>query len=126
MRAAILDARKLGSSIVKDAQRQADEIIADANAQSAKVIDSIQTRAEREKMNLSHLQKEVATFKNQLLALYKNHLELISSLPENTKPEESAPSGQKEKASAGSISKRGKNAGFRRRSHFYSGRVCCP
>ena len=100
MRAAILDARKLGSSIVKDAQRQADEIIADANAQSAKVIDSIQTRAEREKMNLSHLQKEVATFKNQLLALYKNHLELISSLPENTKPEESAPSGQKEKASA--------------------------
>ena len=76
MRAAILDARKLGSSIVKDAQRQAD------------------------KMNLSHLQKEVATFKNQLLALYKNHLELISSLPENTKPEESAPSGQKEKASA--------------------------
>ena len=86
MRAAILDARKLGSSIVKDAQRQADEIIADANAQSAKVIDSIQ--------------KEVATFKNQLLALYKNHLELISSLPENTKPEESAPSGQKEKASA--------------------------
>ena len=29
MRAAILDARKLGSSIVKDAQRQADEIIAD-------------------------------------------------------------------------------------------------
>lgn len=64
------------------------------------MIDSIQTRAEREKMNLSHLQKEVATFKNQLLALYKNHLELISSLPENTKPEESAPSGQKEKASA--------------------------
>ena len=64
MRAAILDARKLGSSIVKDAQRQADEIIADANAQSAKVIDSIQMRAEREKMNLSHLQKEVATFKN--------------------------------------------------------------
>lgn len=63
MRAAILDARKLGSSIVKDAQRQADEIIADANAQSAKVIDSIQTRAEREKMNLSHLQKEVALLK---------------------------------------------------------------
>ncbi len=87
MRDAILDARKLGSSIVKDAQRQADSILADANAQSAKVIDSIQMRAEREKMNLSHLQKEVATFKNQLLALYKNHLDLISSLPENTKKE---------------------------------------
>lgn len=87
MRDAILDARKLGSSIVKDAQRQADTILSDANAQSAKVIDSIQVRAEREKMNLSHLQKEVATFKNQLLALYKNHLELISSLPENTKKE---------------------------------------
>lgn len=87
MRDAILDARKLGSSIVKDAQRQADSILSDANAQSAKVIDSIQMRAEREKMNLSHLQKEVATFKNQLLALYKNHLELISSLPENTKKE---------------------------------------
>lgn len=97
MRAAILDARKLGASIVKDAQRQADQIIADANAQSAKVIDSIQMRAEREKMNLSHLQKEVATFKNQLLALYKNHLELISSLPENTKAEEpEAPSSHKE------------------------------
>ena len=96
MRAAILDARKLGSSIVKDAQQQADGIIADANAQSAKVIDSIQMRAEREKMNLSRLQKEVATFKNQLLALYKNHLELISSLPENTKAESPASSVQKE------------------------------
>lgn len=83
MRAAILDARKLGSSIVQEARAQADQILANADAQSAKVIDSIQMRAEREKMNLSHLQKEVATFKNQLLALYKNHLELISSLPEN-------------------------------------------
>ncbi|HCB65143.1 MAG TPA: hypothetical protein DEP43_04170 [Ruminococcaceae bacterium] len=99
MRAAILDARKLGSSIVKDAQQQADGIIADANAQSAKVIDSIQMRAEREKMNLSRLQKEVATFKNQLLALYKNHLELISSLPENTKAESPASSVQKEEMS---------------------------
>ena len=96
MRDAILDARKLGSSIVKDAQRQADSILSDANAQSARVIDSIQMRAEREKMNLSHLQKEVATFKNQLLALYKNHLELISSLPENIKKEASNP----EKAAA--------------------------
>ena len=89
----------MGSSIVKDAKRQADEIIADANAQSAKVIDSIQMRAEREKMNLSHLQKEVATFKNQLLALYKNHLELISSLPENTKSEETASEDQEEQDS---------------------------
>ena len=96
MRAAILDARKLGSSIVKDAQQQADGIIADANAQSAKVIDSIQMRAEREKMNLSRLQKEVATLKNQLLALYKNHLGLIRSLPENTKAESPASSVQKE------------------------------
>ena len=124
MRAAILDARKLGSSIVKDAQRQADEIIADANAQSAKVIDSIQTRAEREKMNLSHLQKEVATFKNQLLALYKNHQFSAGKYQARRigafRPE------RKSFRRAGSISKRGKNAGFRRRNHFYSGRVCCP
>ncbi|MDD3192287.1 MAG: DivIVA domain-containing protein [Oscillospiraceae bacterium] len=100
MRAAILDARKLGSSIVKDAQKQADTIVADANTQSAKVIDSIQMRAEREKMNLSHLQKEVATFKNQLLALYKNHLELISSLPENVKQEDAVSEEQEKRAPA--------------------------
>ena len=87
MRAAILDARKLGASIVKDAQTQADGILADANTQAAKVIDGIQIRAEKEKMTLSQLQKEVATFKNQLLALYKNHLELISALPENSAEE---------------------------------------
>ena len=88
MRAAILDARKLGASIVKEAQSQADAIVADANAQASKVIDGIQIKAEKEKMTLSQLQKEVATFKNQLLALYKNHLELISALPENNTVEE--------------------------------------
>lgn len=88
MRAAILDARKLGASIVKEAQSQADAIVADANAQASKVIDGIQIKAEKEKMTLSQLQKEVATFKNQLLALYKNHLELISALPENNNVEE--------------------------------------
>lgn len=91
MRAALLDARKLGSSIVKDAQAEADKLLSDAHEQSDKVIDSIQLKAEKEKINLSHLQKEVATFKNQLLALYKNHLELISSLPEQATPERSEP-----------------------------------
>ena len=100
MRAAILDARKLGASIVKEAQSQADVIVADANAQASKVIDGIQIKAEKEKMTLSQLQKEVATFKNQLLALYKNHLELISALPENNNVEEVPAEKQEEPAVA--------------------------
>ena len=100
MRAAILDARKLGASIVKEAQSQADVIVADANAQASKVIDGIQIKTEKEKMTLSQLQKEVATFKNQLLALYKNHLELISALPENNNVEEVPAEKQEEPAVA--------------------------
>lgn len=100
MRAAILDARKLGASIVKEAQSQADVIVADANAQASKVIDGIQIKAEKEKMTLSQLQKAVATFKNQLLALYKNHLELISALPENNNVEEVPAEKQEEPAVA--------------------------
>ena len=60
--------------------------------------------------------KEVATFKNQLLALYKNHLELISSLPENTKSEETSSEDQEEQDSmeqeALNYEKEEKNAWF--------------
>ena len=48
----------------------------------------------KEKETLVTLQKETAEFKKQLLAMYRQHLELISLMPENNEekaPEEDLP-----------------------------------
>lgn len=78
---ALLGAQKLGDSIVRESKAKAESIIRDATIKSERAIEANQAKLEREKMNLSRLQKEVSSFRNHLLTMYKNHLELISALP---------------------------------------------
>ncbi len=82
LRAALLGAQKLGDSVIKESKNKADIILRDASVKSEKMIDSAKRQLEREQLNLGRMQKEVASFKNRLMSLYKQHLELISALPE--------------------------------------------
>ncbi|MDD2956183.1 MAG: DivIVA domain-containing protein [Oscillospiraceae bacterium] len=84
LRMALLGAQKLGDSIVKESKAKADAILHEATIKSEHALEANQARLEKEKMNLARMQKEVSSFRNRLLAMYKNHLELISALPSSS------------------------------------------
>lgn len=91
---ALLGAQKQGHQVIAEAREKADEILAEAQAKADELIDEAtrqheeameRNRAEiaKEKEALIVAQQQVADFKKSLFDMYKSHLELISSMPEN-------------------------------------------
>lgn len=85
---------------IREAKTKADIIMREATLKSEKMIEGAQRQIEKEHVALAKIQKEVSGFKNRLLSLYKQHLELISALPsEEEEKEEKAASPAVEEAS---------------------------
>ena len=91
MRSALVGAQKLGDSVVRDAKAKAASIIENANAKANRIIENSKQAIEREKSGFLRMQREVATFKSKLQLMYKQHLELISSIPGDENVANSAP-----------------------------------
>ena len=92
LKTVLLGAQKLGENIVRDSKAKAEVILADAENQVKQVFAESESKIIKEKETLVTLQKETAEFKKQLLAMYRQHLELISLMPENNDEKEEAPS----------------------------------
>ncbi len=94
LRTAILSAQKLGDSLIRESKTKAEIIMRDATIKADALVGNARRQIERENDALVRIQKEVALFKNKLIELYKQHLELISSLPGDDdrpqKPKEAA------------------------------------
>lgn len=94
LRNALLGAQKLGDSVIRESKTKAEIIMRDATIKSERMVKNAEDQIEASKQSLFQMQKEVANFKNRLLALYKEHLELVTALPDdnqNKKAEEPAP-----------------------------------
>ena len=85
LRTVLLGAQKLGDNIIRDSKAKAEVILADAEGQVKQVFSDSETKIAKERETLSMLQKETSEFKKRLLAMYKQHLELISLMPEEEK-----------------------------------------
>lgn len=81
LRTALLGAQKLGDSVIRESKTKAEIIMRDATIKAEAMVNNAKRQIEREQVGLTQIQKEVASFKNRLLDLYKQHLELISALP---------------------------------------------
>jgi cell division initiation protein len=90
---ALLGAQKEGHRVIKEANAKADQILERAKEEAAMLLDEAtrqheiameKNRAEiaREKEALAQAKKMVADFKRSLFDMYKGHLEMISSIPE--------------------------------------------
>lgn len=90
LKTVLLGAQKLGENIVRDSKAKAEVILADAENQVKQVFAESESKIIKEKETLVTLQKETADFKKQLLAMYRQHLELISLMPESNE-EKAAP-----------------------------------
>ncbi len=82
LRSALIGAQKLGDSVIRDSNAKAHYILRDAKEKANQLMENAQKSIEKEQMALIKMQKEVTKFKNRLLTLYRQHLEMISALPE--------------------------------------------
>lgn len=78
----IAEAQAKSSQMITDAQNRSNQMIAEAQKTAEQKVNAVTSQVEKERENLAQLQKEVSGFKNKLIALYREHLNLITNLPE--------------------------------------------
>ncbi len=96
---ALIGAQKQGRAVVQEAHENADKIIAEAHVKAEEIIGNTRVQLEKEKHCLAKMQQEVSDFKQNLLTMYKAHLEQITSIPEfeDESEEEAAPTAVEQK-----------------------------
>ena len=82
LKAALLNAQRLGENVIQEANQRAAQIVREADIKAEAVIAQTTQRLEEEKLELARLQEEVGRFKNNILALYRQHIESLSTLPD--------------------------------------------
>lgn len=89
LKTALLNAQRMGESVIHEARQKAETILYDATNKANQARDEALEKVAEEEMLLSRLKAEVAHFKGEILNLYKQHIESLSLLPgeEKKKPE---------------------------------------
>ncbi len=81
LKIALLNAQRLGESVVQEARQKAEKIVKDANAAANKVYDDLKHMQAAEEHRLMHMRTDVSKFRAEVLNLYKNHIELLNNIP---------------------------------------------
>ena len=84
----LINAQRLGESIVSDARVKADNVIREATIKKNDIISSAYNEIEGTEEVLNRLKKEVSDFKRNILSLYKTHIESLSTLPDDRAEEQ--------------------------------------
>ena len=80
---ALLGAQREGHRIIAEANAKADGIIADAKKRADAMMDEVTVKHEALlAKNLADARKQVADFKKALFDMYKEHLQMLSTMPE--------------------------------------------
>ena len=92
IREIMVSAKKTAKEVLDqaNAQAQVQEIMKEATVQADAIIGDTNRQIEREKEQLANLRQEVSGFKARLISIYREHIELISSLPDEEAPKEEA------------------------------------
>ena len=82
---ALLGAQREGHRIIAEANAKADGIIADAKKRADAMMDEVTVKHEAllaKNQALADARKQVADFKKALFDMYKEHLQMLSTMPE--------------------------------------------
>ena len=90
LKTALLNAQRMGESVIREAKQKADSMLREAGIRADTLTRMAQEQSEEQQEELERVKAEVAHFKNTLLAMYKQHIELISGLPGDEEIEEPA------------------------------------
>lgn len=93
LKTALLNAQRMGESVIHEARQQAETILYEATNKANLARDAAIQQVAEEQYLLTQLKTEVARFKGDILNLYKQHIESLSLLPgeEKKKPAEDTP-----------------------------------
>ena len=78
----LINAQKLGESIIAESRQKAEAILKDANIRKNDILASAHEELELYEENLARIKREVSDFKINVLSMYKEHIESLSQVPE--------------------------------------------
>ena len=81
LKTALLNAQRMGESVIHEARQKAETIIYDATSKASQAREEAVEKVAEEEMLLAPLKAEVAHFKGEVLNLYKQHIESLSMIP---------------------------------------------
>lgn len=78
----LINAQKLGESIIAESRQKAEAILKDANIRKNDILASAHEEFAMYEENLARIKREVSDFKIGVLSMYKEHIESLSRVPE--------------------------------------------
>ena len=112
LKTALLNAQRMGESVIHEARQKAETIIYDANSKASQLKNEAEASVAASQTELERLKKEVAQFKNTVLELYRQHIASLTNVPgEETlkpvqKPEVKQPAAEQQPAAPKADKKR--------------------
>lgn len=74
--------KKEADAILTSAKAEAERVVNEANATAKEILGGINRKVTKESLVLEMMQKESTMFKQRLVSMYKEHINLINKLPE--------------------------------------------
>ncbi len=87
LKAALINAQRLGESVIREANQKAEHILKEAKVKADRDFDIAMEKVHIEHIRLTRMQQEVAIFRGTVIDAYKKHIELLSNLPVDDKEE---------------------------------------
>ncbi|MDR1628225.1 MAG: DivIVA domain-containing protein [Oscillospiraceae bacterium] len=82
IRRAIISAQRFADDSICSANVESKKIVKDASHEAAAIIFKAKDKAQQELEQAQNLRNQVIKFKNDIISAYKEHLSLITNLPE--------------------------------------------
>ena len=82
LKTALLNAQRMGESVIYEARQKAETIVYDANNKASRLREEARQVVADAEEELRNLKAEVTHFKKNILDMYRQHIELLSVLPE--------------------------------------------
>ncbi len=76
------NSKREANAILTSAKEEAEKLVNDANATAKEILGGINRKVTKESLVLEMMQKESTIFKQRLVSMYKEHINLINKLPE--------------------------------------------
>lgn len=96
LKTALLNAQRMGENVIREAKQKAESLMRESSIRSDTLIRMANEQVEEQQAELERVKAEIASFKNQVLGMYKAHIELLSQLPESEDVEVAEEHGQVE------------------------------
>ena len=82
LKSALLNAQRMGENVVREAKQKADVIEREAKIRAEGIVSSAADRCREQELEYERIRAEVSQFKASVLGLYRQHIESLSTLPE--------------------------------------------